>query len=358
MCHRLLKNALPPQDATALQHLRRFAKEEYLPVHLRSDPSATTLENPKLATLHLLICLASTISLADLDSIFTSVLSLFEPRAPTIRTISVPEYPPTSSSQAADWSDKYWPIVYKNTNPYGPHPALVSRAQLELLADSSADSYISLAWDVGHEVKGLGHGLSIGAVVVERLAGKGARVVAVAGDGRHCGIQYEDEGKKGGTDGKGNVMAHAAMRAISMVAEKRLRLEQSSSQGLPADSSSTYLSDPFVTQPISPLEIQNFQPDTLSPHGYLCLDLEIYLTHEPCVMCAMAILHSRFGRVVFNQTMPRTGALSTEGKGLDYGLFWREQLNWKLLCWRWDSAEDEAGTDFAQEMQSNIDVHA
>lgn len=34
----------------------------------------------------------------------------------------------------------------------------------------------------------------------------------------------------------------------------------------------------------------------------------LYVTLEPCAMCAMALVHARIGRVVFAATDPRTGA--------------------------------------------------
>jgi tRNA(adenine34) deaminase len=42
--------------------------------------------------------------------------------------------------------------------------------------------------------------------------------------------------------------------------------------------------------------------------NYRLPDCEIYVTLEPCAMCAMALLHARFRRVVFAASDPKTGA--------------------------------------------------
>jgi len=164
--------------------------------------------------------------------------------------------------------------------------------------------------------------------------------VAVAGDARFRGLSSESTSEECiASDPQGNVTAHAVLRAIAIVADKRLALEETEE----ISNASQKQPDPavFASYPLTPLETQYANiPDNLTAGGYLCLDLELYLTHEPCIMCAMAILHSRFGRVVFGQSMPKTGALSAEAGSLEYGLFWREQLNWKYLCWQWDGDGD------------------
>ncbi len=388
-----------------IQHLRRFAKGDHIPPHLPVlfkrplDPDSLSIrhnasfedqerrdarpEQEFGPTALLLVCPELLITLPDLRKLFAQSSELTKARVPEkIQVIQVPALAPTSQEQADQWSTQYWPTVYNKSNSYGPTPSIVSHAEAEMLPNVGL--WANLAEHVALQSASKGLGERIGCVIVERSPETHERAVVVAGDARWQGVIGADEG-----DGKSNnVMGHAVMRAIALVANKRLRVakKQSSSsstdaydaEAIDAQQASTSITamtegeeqiQNYLDFPLTEIEQQIYDAETIRPHGYLCLDLEIYVTHEPCVMCSMALLHSRFGRCVFSERMPLTAGLTAEGNcsaplsedaeetelgTLGYGLFWRPDLNWKFLTWQLSA---EHGDEDPEKALSR-DVHA
>ena len=307
------------------------------------------------ATLQFLACTTRSISSERLHQLFlsTNVFATTQTE-PHICTIKVPVTPPLSHEQAKQLSQQYWPTVYKGGNPFGPHPAIVTRAVDEI--QSQAGHYMDLATRAAEATSADGKGELFGAVVVERSNSEGPSIVAVAGDARWENITEPR------SQGNGNIMAHPVMRVIGMVAKLRLTASDTHKTHKTSDGKQPNY---FADEPLTTFEKDITSQSKLAPGGYLCLDLELYLTHEPCVMCSMAINHSRFGRVVFGQRMPRTGGLTADVVADDdsvasmteeeaaprpcYGLWWCEKLNWKFLTWQWVDEEmterDVSGTD-------------
>lgn len=59
------------------------------------------------------------------------------------------------------------------------------------------------------------------------------------------------------------------------------------------------------------LETDNSNSDNLAKYGpYLCTGYDVYLWREPCIMCSMALTHSRIRSIFFHQTQSN-GAICT-----------------------------------------------
>lgn len=389
---------MPEQDSVDLQHLRRFAKARFLPRHVLgkkaylkeiytiphawestppllmqqpvtsiweySKPIKSRTSNPS-NLLHLLICPSKVVAHTDLYNLLienTPFCSSPDSWAfpLELREITVPKLPPTSPEQAAEWSNKYWPCFYRKTNPFGAHPGAIAKAEDKLHYPDQGfvgvEEAMQLARRAAKECDDAGYGLGPGCAVIER-SDTGTEIIAVAGDARKMPTLAKGLVDDQGTGCKGNPMGHAVMRAVGMVGRKRLRVASQPIRagaekaergfelaGLDHDESAR---DAFFQDlPLTPLEEEHYRTDNLKPDGYLCLRLEIFLTHEPCIMCSMALVHSRVGRVIFEERMPQTGGLtaelvsnSTGTPGLGYGLAWRKELNWQFMCWEYTAAQ-------------------
>uniref|UniRef100_A0A1A7YHI9 Adenosine deaminase, tRNA-specific 3 n=1 Tax=Iconisemion striatum TaxID=60296 RepID=A0A1A7YHI9_9TELE len=104
-----------------------------------------------------------------------------------------------------------------------------------------------------------------------------------------------------GHDCRGNhPLHHAVMVCIDLVAQ---------SQG-----GGCYCFDNFTAcRFMSPNMDPNARDLEAGPQPYICTGYDLYVTREPCVMCSMALVHSRIGRVFYG-TASADGALGTKFK--------------------------------------------
>ena len=272
------------------------------------------------------------------------------------------------------------------------------RAALAELDNDGVAEYIGLARRIGLQCAEMGVGRGCGAVIVDPLK---KDVVAVAGDARwwvgdaNTFPRHSNEGAAreywGECDGR--VEGHALMRAVAMVAAKEVLRRSTDTDANGAALSG--LRRGGHDKPLTRIEEFYFAPTSAHafvPEGaglaagsvasslpprqtsprqgtYLCSNLDIYLTDEPCVACSMALVHSRFRACVFQNRMPATGGLSAEpgdaevplsdvgaepwkgpegGRiipGLGYGLFWRRELNWRVLAFQYYHGAPQRGSD-------------
>lgn len=311
-------------------------------------------------------------------------------------TTRIPLQPPLSAAQAEKWTKELWPVTFNPAAPRGmvaPPPQLLRHVMQSIAGSSSGPGpgyYISLARKVAREAEESGRGRGVGCVVVDATGSSSKPViVAVAGDARYaypCPVQQDTEEESSPQrpnireQEKRGPESHATMRAIEMVASQ-LRAASSSEH-----EQSSAGKPPTLTPPLTPLESEYYNTshrsagdaDAASVPGYLCTNLDLYLTHEPCLSCSMGILLSRFRAVVF----ARKGRLSSGGLASEevpnnsssrekqdsapdahaqtpqeagdeekmsnqrqrnyYGLHWRKELNWRALCFEFVE-DDETG---------------
>jgi tRNA(adenine34) deaminase len=63
-----------------------------------------------------------------------------------------------------------------------------------------------------------------------------------------------------------------------------------------------------VSDPTAHAEIAALREAAAARRNYRLVDCALYVTLEPCAMCAGAMLHARIARVVYGARDPKTGA--------------------------------------------------
>ncbi len=90
--------------------------------------------------------------------------------------------------------------------------------------------------------------------------------------------------------------------------------------------------------PSAHAEILALRQAALAADNYRLPGATLYVTIEPCAMCAGAIIHSRIERVVFAATEPKAGAVCSHIQ-----LFDQAQMNHRVQ-WQGGILADEATT--------------
>nr|XP_011458253.1 PREDICTED: probable inactive tRNA-specific adenosine deaminase-like protein 3 isoform X2 [Fragaria vesca subsp. vesca] len=119
-------------------------------------------------------------------------------------------------------------------------------------------------------------------------------------------------------------LRHAAIVAIESSAARDINLfpssgkvqdtfaetgyTQSSSVGSPSKRQKTHSTK---VHDEAHLDTNDDVSSSLSVRPYLCTGFDIYLAWEPCIMCAMALVHQRIRRIFFAFPNPNAGALGT-----------------------------------------------
>lgn len=75
-----------------------------------------------------------------------------------------------------------------------------------------------------------------------------------------------------------------------------------------------------------------------SDEAYFLTGRSLFLTHEPCVMCAMALVHSRVREIYVLRPAPRTGGAGGGGGALERMVVGLPNINHRYRIWRWTGA--------------------
>lgn len=198
----------------------------------------------------------------------------------------IPKSLPSTKELAQEWSAKYWPLSWKGN----PNHQYLKSTRFNINHEKEMVSQLL-------KLVKQNNGLPVTLIAKESvLPSFGHEILAIGID-----------------DKKSHTLKHSTMNAIEDIANSDLKLrEEKRKEGSEIDK---------------------------SENNYLCHNLLVYSSHEPCVMCAMALVHSRIGRIVYLKNM-ENGSLETK-----YQLGDMDGLNWKFDIWKWIGKEELAELD-------------
>ncbi|KAK6460375.1 tRNA-specific adenosine-34 deaminase subunit [Scheffersomyces coipomensis] len=195
-----------------------------------------------------------------------------------IYIIEVPKFPASTKEISDDWSEKYWPMSWKGN----PNHQFLNSVNFNMKFEREIVSQLIEEY---RQSKDFPTSVTI---IVKETKNQEGEILAVVRGG-NCNNPFE----------------HSIMKGIDFVSKSEQQRRKHSIH------------------------------ETSDPSNYLCHNLWFYVSHEPCVMCSMALVHSRIGRVTFLESSPSSGGLESY-----YQLGDRDGLNWKFQIWKWIDEND------------------
>lgn len=269
------------QTSRLVQELNSIYPLTGLP-HIKRVRACKNKDSPH--PLEVLICLVSDgKELKSFDSFLPSnKVGLGEPFI-----VKVPSRPPLTRPQF-ELVNKHWPTSFHEDKQV----SVALRGELfHQNQKAQMHTYMTSAINAAKAGKRLGME-AVGAAIVDPSLEK---TIAVSHDCR-----------------KDHPLHHAVMVCIDLVAR---------SQGGGCYSYDKYPACEFTPGTLPPSE-------NAAPQPYICTGYDLYVTREPCVLCAMALVHSRIGRVFY-------GTASEDGAfGSKYKMHSRKDLNHRFEVYR------------------------
>lgn len=184
-----------------------------------------------------------------------------------VRLATVPAAAPLSKDELKKWG-VHWPLIYKPGKEQ--HTSLTPTELRHMYANAK---YVQ---EQANNVSKDNH-----PVVAVLVHPESNTVVAESADSSQRSATPKDALLKPSN----SCLSHAVINCISALAVPHSKAAKYRKFGL-ADSDSIHEKN---TERVSPLPLDQ----------YLCTGLDCYVSREPCVMCAMALVHSRIRRVIF-----------------------------------------------------------